>query len=113
MPREQTRTTGLPYTTLFRSQNYFGRPEVAEKLTELADEGCVVKVAYTEFNFGVDDILLPHPGVELRLLEDDPEQTRIHSKYQIVEVGVDGGRDQLVTVTGGAVSPDTALTATA
>lgn len=91
---------GRGNTIVRAAQNYFGRPEVAEKLTELADEGCVVKVAYTEFNFGVDDILLPHPGVELRLLEDDPEQNMIHSKYLIVEGGFDGERDQHVTITG-------------
>lgn len=87
-------------TIVRAAQNYVGRPEVAEKLTELADEGCVVKVAYTEFNFGVDDILHEHPGVELRLLDDDPEQNMIHSKYLVVEGGFGGERDQHVTITG-------------
>lgn len=87
-------------TIVRAAQNYFGRPEVAEKLTELANEGCVVKVAYTELNFGVDDILHEHPGVELRLLEDDPEQNMIHSKYLVVEGGFGGEIDQHVTITG-------------
>src|SRR5690625_7588951 len=34
---------GRGNTIVRAAQNYFGRPEVAEKLTELADEGCVVK----------------------------------------------------------------------
>lgn len=87
-------------TIVRAAQNYFGRPEVAEKLTNLADEGCVVKVAYTEFNFGVDDILHEHPGVELRFLEDRSEQNMIHSKYLMVEGGFDGDMDQHVTITG-------------
>src|SRR5699024_1981145 len=57
-------------------------------------------VAYTEFNFGVDDILLPHPVVELRLLADGREQNIIPSKYLIVVGGFDGDRDQHVTITG-------------
>lgn len=82
------------------AQNYFGRPLVAEKLTELADSGCVVKIAYTEFNFGVDDILIGHPGIQLRVLEDEPEQSMIHSKYLLVEGGFDGETDQHVIFTG-------------
>lgn len=88
------------HTIVRATQNYFGRPEVAKKLTKLADDGCVVKVAYTETNFGVGDILLDHPGVELRLLEDLPDQNMIHSKYLVVEGGFDGEMDQHVTITG-------------
>src|SRR5699024_5558431 len=55
---------------------------------------------YTEFNFGVDDILIGHPGIQLRVLEDELEQNMIHSKYLLVEGGFDGETDQHVIFTG-------------
>lgn len=76
---------------------YFGRTAVAQRLADLAAQGCTVDIVYTEMTDGPYAELSGQPNVELRRLPEDGE-TIIHSKYMLIDgVYVDTARKVVFT----------------
>lgn len=74
---------------------------IAERLVELADQGCEVRIVRGLMDEEVSESLTGHPNIAMRTLDDsDALPGRIHSKYLIVEGEVDGDDDARWVLTG-------------
>lgn len=77
------------------------RIAIAEKLADLAKDGCSVLVVHGEIDTEVLDVLRSVPGVDVWKLNDSSQLPgRIHSKYMIIEGMYDGDADAKWVFTG-------------
>ncbi|EIE98369.1 phospholipase D-like domain-containing protein [Saccharomonospora glauca] len=77
------------------------RVGIAERLVELAEQGCQVRIVHGPVDDEVADLLASHDGITTRTLDDGEELPgRIHSKYLIVEGEVSGEADARRVLTG-------------
>jgi phosphatidylserine/phosphatidylglycerophosphate/cardiolipin synthase-like enzyme len=74
---------------------------IAERLVELAEDGCTVRIVHGPVEDEVADLLASHDGITTRTLDDGKALPgRIHSKYLAVEGEVAGDTDARRVLTG-------------
>ncbi|MER7072046.1 phospholipase D-like domain-containing protein [Terrabacter sp. NPDC000476] len=71
------------------------RIALAERLGELAEAGCRVRVVHGPLEPGVTATFAAHPSIETRALDSSALPGRIHSKFLVVDAG-DGARSRWV-----------------
>lgn len=77
------------------------RIKIAEKLADLANDGCSVLVVHGPIDDEVRDVLQSVPRIEVRELNDGSQLPgRIHSKYMIINGMYDGDTDAKWVFTG-------------
>lgn len=83
---------------------------IAQRLRELAGQGCRVQIVYGIMDDEVKDVLAAEPRVELSGLGSGSALPgRIHSKYLLVEGSFDGDRDARRVLTGSHNYNETSL----
>ncbi|GAA4964009.1 hypothetical protein HD597_003493 [Nonomuraea thailandensis] len=86
------------------------RVAIAEKLRDLAGDGCRVRIVYGIIDDEVKAVLAAQPGIELSTLGSGSALPgRIHSKYLLVEGSYDGDRDARWVFTGSHNYNETSL----
>lgn len=73
---------------------------IAQRLAELAAQGCRVDIVHGQLEEGVLETLSAQPGITRHVLEGSTDAGRIHSKYLILEGGYDGDTDARWVLTG-------------
>ncbi|SCL17044.1 phospholipase D-like domain-containing protein [Micromonospora inyonensis] len=77
------------------------RLPIAQRLVELAGQGCQVRIVHGLMADEVRTVLSAHPNIALRELDSaNVLPGRIHSKYLLVEGNVDGDTDARWVLTG-------------
>ncbi|PRX47162.1 phosphatidylserine/phosphatidylglycerophosphate/cardiolipin synthase-like enzyme [Prauserella shujinwangii] len=77
------------------------RIAIAERVVELADRGCRVRIVRGLMDDEVAELLEGHPNIAIRTLDTSRELPgRIHSKYLLAEGAVDGDTDARWVLTG-------------
>ncbi|MEV0620599.1 phospholipase D-like domain-containing protein [Nonomuraea sp. NPDC050404] len=86
------------------------RVAIAERLRDLAGDGCRVQVVYGIAAEEVKTVLTANPRIELSTLGSGSALPgRIHSKYLLIEGSYDGDRDAHVVLTGSHNYNETSL----
>ncbi|MCF6475986.1 phosphatidylserine/phosphatidylglycerophosphate/cardiolipin synthase family protein [Nonomuraea sp. MG754425] len=86
------------------------RVAIAERLRDLAGDGCRVQIVYGIMDDEVRAVLAAQPGVELSTLASGGALPgRVHSKYLLIEGSYDGDRDAHRVFTGSHNYNETSL----
>jgi phosphatidylserine/phosphatidylglycerophosphate/cardiolipin synthase-like enzyme len=76
------------------------RIAIAERIVELAGQGCQVRIVHGLMDDAVRDLLSSHPNISMHELNGATLPGRIHSKYLLVEGDFDGDTDAHWVLTG-------------
>lgn len=76
------------------------RTGIADRLVQMAQAGCTVRIVHGPMDPAVADRLSGQPGIELRALDSSALPGRIHSKYLIVENPSGKKSDRHIVMTG-------------
>lgn len=76
------------------------RTGIADRLVEMAQAGCSIKIVHGPVSEPVLQRLTGQPGIDLRQLDSSALPGRIHSKYLIVENATGKGSGQNLVLTG-------------
>ncbi|MFB4277985.1 MULTISPECIES: phospholipase D-like domain-containing protein [unclassified Nonomuraea] len=86
------------------------RIAIAERLRDLAGDGCAVQIVYGIMDDEVKAVLAAQPRLELRALGSGSALPgRVHSKYLLIEGSYDGDRDARWVFTGSHNYNETSL----
>lgn len=75
------------------------RDGIADRLVEMAQAGCTVRIVHGPMSESILQRLTAQPGIDLRELDSSTLPGRIHSKYLIMEnaTGKNSGRNMVMT----------------